>query len=227
MTACTVESTREVLRRAWLAAEKGPQPARAVLAHATRMVTEITFGRALPDHLRELGQLLPTLHELAPEPAQALENSLSEARAEWELHLQEKKCAAGVCFVHHAPPCQAACPANIDIPSFLALIGHDRYQEALEVILADSPLPCSCGMVCPAPCQTACLRRLAGSPVFIRPMKAVAAAYAFEKLGSYPRPRIAPPTGKRVAIVGSGPAGLTAAYYLALKGPPCRDFRGA
>ncbi len=227
MALCSVDTARGVLQKAWRAAEDGPRETRAVLAHAARLATEVSVGLALPAHLDELGRLIPGLLELDAEAGRALRSALVDGRSDWDQHVFERNCAAGVCFVRVPPPCQAACPAGIDIPGFLALIGHGRHQEALDVLLADTPLPCSCGLVCPAPCQTACLRGAAGSPVFIRPMKATAAEHALAAGGAYPRRQPATPTGKRVAIVGSGPTGITAAYFLALRGHRVEIFEAS
>jgi NADPH-dependent glutamate synthase beta subunit-like oxidoreductase/ferredoxin len=147
-----------------------------------------------------------------------LRASLRDDAEVWRAHLVDGVCAAGSCTAPHAAPCQQTCPANIDIPSFMAHIGHGRYREALAVITRDNPLPLTCGLVCPAPCENACLRQGSDAAVFIRPMKAVAAEHCLAEDGTYPRPEIATDTGFHVGIVGSGPAGLAAAYYLRLLG---------
>lgn len=85
------------------------------------------------------------------------------------------------------PPCRSGCPANIDIPAFIALVGHGRYREALEVIRRDNPLPYICGLVCPAPCKQVCLRGAIDAPISIRVMKAVAAQHCLDQ-GGYPLP---------------------------------------
>ncbi|MCA1988295.1 MAG: FAD-dependent oxidoreductase, partial [Desulfarculus sp.] len=109
------------------------------------------------------------------------------------------------------------CPAGIDIPSFIALVGHGRHAEALSVIRQDNPLPYICGLVCPAPCEIGCLRGDLDQPIAIRVMKAVAAAGALAA-GGYPKPALDPPSGRRVAVIGAGPAGLACAWFAALKG---------
>lgn len=110
-----------------------------------------------------------------------------------------------------------ACPAGIDIPSYLALVVHGRYLEALEVIRRDNPFPWVCGLICPHPCEKVCIRGHLDQPINIRYLKAFVAEWA-EKEEGYPRPRPTPPSGHKVAVVGSGPAGLSAAHFLALKG---------
>ena len=95
----------------------------------------------------------------------------------------------------------------------MAHLGHGDYRSTIEVIRRDNPLPLTCGLVCPAPCESACVRGGSNGAVFIRPLKAKAAEHCLAN-GGYPKPDIAPDTGRRIGIVGSGPAGLTAAYYL-------------
>ena len=120
-------------------------------------------------------------------------------------------------------PCHSTCPANIDIPSFIAHLGHGDYRATIEVIRRDNPLPLTCGLVCPAPCESACVRGGSNGAVFIRPLKAKAAEHCLAN-GGYPKPELAPDTGKRIGIVGSGPAGLTAAYYLRTYGHQVEIF---
>lgn len=200
---CPVETARDALRAAWRTAESD----RAPLATLTRLVVEITLGRAGPGHL-------PALQRLAQGP---LADSLHNHAEDWRAHVEDHRCAAGRCFQPPAPPCQQACPAHIDIPSFLAHVGRGNHAEAVQVILRDNPLPLSCGLICPAPCESACLRGATQQAVFIRPMKAVAALHSLDGDG-YPLPERAPPSGRTVAVLGSGPAGLTAAHFLTLAG---------
>ena len=110
-------------------------------------------------------------------------------------------------------PCREACPAGVDVPRYLRFIALGKYAEALAVIRESIPFPAVCGYVCPAPCELKCqLAGAADAPEAIRSLKRFAADNAS---GEWPGDRRAPLTGKRAAIVGSGPAGLTAAYYLA------------
>ncbi len=114
-------------------------------------------------------------------------------------------------------PCQKACPAGIDIQGYLALIARGAYKEAVELIKERLPLPAIIGRVCPHPCETACRRGLVDDPIPICALKRFAADQersAAERLV----PEVKPSTGKKVAIVGSGPAGLSAAYYLCREG---------
>jgi len=113
-------------------------------------------------------------------------------------------------------PCKKACPAGVDVPRYLRLIAAGQYANALSVIRASLPLPAVCGYVCPGPCEDMChLAHAAAAPEAIRTLKRFVTDQAS---GDWPQQRGTQPTGRRVAIVGSGPAGLTAAYYLAQQG---------
>jgi len=114
-------------------------------------------------------------------------------------------------------PCMDRCPAHIDIPAYIEEIKNFRFDESLEAIRRKMPIPAVCGRVCPHPCETACRRALVDEPVSIMVLKRVASDH--EWLHEKPLPMKAKaPTGKKVMVVGAGPAGLTTAYYLALEG---------
>lgn len=117
-------------------------------------------------------------------------------------------------------PCQATCPAHVDIPAYIALTKEGRYADAVRVIRNDNPFPTVCGLICEHPCEKACRRSLVDAPINIRGIK----KFAAENAGEVPAPACLPKNGKRVAIVGGGPAGLTAAYFLQLKGFSCTVF---
>ncbi|MDO4541814.1 MAG: NAD(P)-binding protein [Bacillota bacterium] len=115
------------------------------------------------------------------------------------------------------PPCAQACPANTDCQGYVGLIANGQYEKAVELIKDKLPLPASIGRVCPHPCEETCRRKLVEEPVNIAALKAFAADYDLQS-GNPFKTDIAASTGKKVAIIGGGPAGLTAAYFLAKKG---------
>lgn len=115
-------------------------------------------------------------------------------------------------------PCQLNCPAGIDIPSYIALIGQGKYDEATELIRRDNPFPWVCGLVCPNPCESWCQRRYLDKALCIKDLKGLAAKMVMEKGRGYRIPEPLNSYSEKVAIVGSGPAGLTAAYFLAWEG---------
>jgi heterodisulfide reductase subunit A2 len=120
-------------------------------------------------------------------------------------------------------PCKAACPAGISVQGYVALIAQGRHAEALELIRKDNPLPAVCGRVCTHPCEEACVRAEVDQAVAIRDLKRFVADWEVEQ-GEMSLPQCQPPREEKIAIVGSGPAGLSAAYYLALEGFPVTIF---
>jgi len=116
-------------------------------------------------------------------------------------------------------PCKAACPLGVSAQSYVRLVAEGRYEEAVRVVRASNPFQSICGRVCYAPCEDACTRKPLGGPVAIRALKRFVDEWGRRHLPLLQQPLAAvSPSGKRVAIVGSGPAGLTAAHDLALAG---------
>lgn len=114
-------------------------------------------------------------------------------------------------------PCSLACPAGTDCQGYVGLIANGENAQALSVIKGRIPLPASIGRVCPHPCEKKCRRGLVEEPVSIAALKAYAADRDLES-GNIFMPEVAESTGKKVAIIGGGPGGISAAYYLAIKG---------
>ncbi|HTK08428.1 MAG TPA: FAD-dependent oxidoreductase [Ktedonobacteraceae bacterium] len=120
------------------------------------------------------------------------------------------------------PPCQVDCPTHIDIPGYLELIAKGSMKEAARLVKEVLPFPYILGLTCPAPCQKACRRALVDEEIAICRMHGHAAEWS---LLDPPIPYLKDPaTHKKVAIIGAGPAGLTCAYYLALRGHYCKIF---
>src|SRR5512136_980547 len=198
--------------------ENYQKPERNSVARIVRLLTEIREGKGTRDHLPALQSVAESLDgDAKQQVGMPVLSLLKERQEDLFRHLEERKCLAGTCFRHLPAPCQAACPAHIDIPTFLALIGHGRYGEATEVILKDIPFPWACGLICPHPCEEACLRGEMDQPISIQLMKAYTARIAADN-GGYRSPPVALRKPEKVAIVGAGPSGLSAAYFLALKG---------
>ncbi len=116
------------------------------------------------------------------------------------------------------PPCRDACPAGVNAHGYVQLVKQGKFIEAWQLVYRDNPLPGICGRVCTHPCESACHRGKIDSPVNIRALKRTAADIAYQDTGRLPVPAAAESNGIRVAVVGSGPAGLSAACRLALKG---------
>jgi len=120
-------------------------------------------------------------------------------------------------------PCQATCPAQINIPKYIDAIAHGQHEEALSIIKEANPFPLVCGRVCPHECEAACRRDDVDEPVNINHLKRFAADYEMNSGGRF-IPNQLPESGHKVAIIGAGPSGLTCAYYLARLGHKCKVF---
>ncbi len=120
-------------------------------------------------------------------------------------------------------PCQTNCPAFMDIPLMNRLLAEGQFDEALKVVKKDIALPAVLGRICPAPCERACRRRNIDEPVSICSLKRYAADHDLEKTENF-IPEILPSNGKNIGIIGSGPAGLSAAYFLLQKGYACTIY---
>lgn len=115
------------------------------------------------------------------------------------------------------PPCLKACPAQTDCQGYVGLIANGQYREAVALLKERFPLPASIGLICPHPCEEACRRQLVEEPISIAALKAFVGAQDLNSDETY-MPEIKPASGQKTAIVGAGPAGLTAAYFLAREG---------
>ena len=144
------------------------------------------------------------------EAARLVLDGMAAFKDDYRSHLTKGVCTASFASV----PCSHECPAHVDIPAYIALVGEGRYADAVRVIRKDNPFPAVCGLICEHPCEKHCRRGLIDAPVNIRGLK----RYAVDLAGTVPAPEKAPETGKTVAVVGGGPAGLTAAYFLSLMG---------
>ncbi len=114
-------------------------------------------------------------------------------------------------------PCVQTCPANIDIQTYLQHVADGNFEAAIRVIKDRNPFPSACGRVCPHPCEDECRRNLVDEPVAINAVKRFAADWDMARKDPW-RPRVAEHTGKRIAVIGAGPSGLSAANYLAIAG---------
>lgn len=139
----------------------------------------------------------------------------------WQTRSRPKPWQAWMTMVDEGPanpiaPCQEACPAGTDAGRYVGLVGQGRYSEAYQVAAEVNPFPSVCGWICTAPCESACRRGVLDEPISIRTLK----RFAVENGTLPPAPKPAKKRGEKVAIVGGGPAGMSAAWYLARLGYP-------
>ncbi|MFA5110821.1 MAG: FAD-dependent oxidoreductase [Desulfobaccales bacterium] len=186
------------------------------------LLTAIAGGEATEDTLGELKTECERLKlkggcQLGRQAVNPILTSLQFFPDEYRMHTDNKNCPARVCAKLLLAPCHLACPVGIDIPSYIALVGQGRFLEALEVIRQDNPFPWVCGLVCPHPCARTCVRGHLDEPLNIKSLEAFVADYATHH-GEYLPLTPDRPNRHKVAVVGSGPAGLSCAHYLARKG---------
>jgi len=156
---------------------------------------------------------LCALGQLTPGPVLS---ALRYFREEFMAHIIDKRCPAGVCKDLVRSPCVNACPAGVDVPTYISYVSEGNYAEALSVHRERNPFPSICGRVCPAFCERRCRRGDLDQPVAIRQIKRFMADQ--ERDDPWVPERVGPTRDQKVAVIGSGPAGLTAALRLAQLG---------
>ncbi|MCR4407900.1 MAG: FAD-dependent oxidoreductase [Anaerolineae bacterium] len=185
------------------------------------VLTRITEGKGRLEDIETIKQIaagmdagaLCALGQLTPGPMLA---ALRYFENEFIEHIVDKKCKAGVCKALVRARCTNACPAEVDVPSYVSLVAQGRYAEALEIHRRHNPFALVCGRVCPAFCESRCRRGDIDEPIAIRSIKRFMADHEIEK--PWTPPVYEPAKTEKVAVIGAGPAGLTAALRLAQKG---------
>ncbi len=166
--------------------------------------------------LEELGAVIKDtamcgLGQTAPNPVLS---TIKYFREEFEQHIKDKYCRAGVCADLFISPCENTCPANINVPGYLGLIAAGRFLDAYNLIRQENPFPAVCGRICTHPCESKCRRGSVDEAVAIRELKRHVADYAYKNEQPFSSDVVFPKNGKRIAVIGAGAAGLTCAYYL-------------
>ncbi len=193
------------------------------------ILERITTGKGQTSDIKTLEEIAKTvqdgslcgLGQTAPNPVLS---TLRYFRKEYESHIREQKCTAGVCSELFDAPCSNECPVGVDIPLYVSLIGAGRIDEAMISHLERNPLPSICARVCPHPCESKCRRIQLDSPVAIRALKRYMSDTAEQvdpRTMVHENPHCA---DKKVAVVGAGPAGLSCAYFLRRMGYPVTVF---
>ena len=193
-------------------------PCREGIVHLEELLEEVLAFSAEPDALEEIRAQAAVVRDTADcaigwHAAEVLLAGLDSFKDEFESHVKQGKCREGVA---QTVPCETLCPAHVNVPAYIALAGSGDYAGAIGMIRKDNPFPTACAFVCEHPCENRCRRTLIDAPVNIRGIKKFAVdQFAADKVAT---PAPAAPTGKKIAVVGGGPSGLTCAYFCALMG---------
>ena len=197
-------------------------PCRVGLGRLEDLIRSVLDGKAGPDTLDLIEKTADGIFNSADcaigsEAARMVIKGIKGFSEDFEEHIEHGRC---LCASFKPVPCVSNCPAQVDIPGYIALVNAGRYQDAVELIRKDNPLPATCGLICEHPCEAKCRRTKVDDAINIRGLK----RFAVEHEGEIPDPKIEEPTGKTVAVIGGGPSGLTAAYYLSRMGHKVKVF---
>ncbi|MBJ6726559.1 FAD-dependent oxidoreductase [Geomesophilobacter sediminis] len=193
-----------------------------VMMDALLAIVEGRGTEALLDTLTDLSGLLQNCKcTLCPSSAVPVLDAVTHYRDAFINYIRgAKSLSREYAYIDkYTAPCMDKCPAHIDIPRYIEAVKNYRYDDSLDAIRDSMPLPAVCGRVCPHPCETACRRTNVDEPINIMVLKRSASDYEWQH-GMLPPMEPKPKKNKKVAVVGAGPAGLAAAYYLALEGYP-------
>ena len=177
-------------------------PCRVGLGQLSTLLGDVLDGRAKPRHMKIIEETAQSIASTAAcaigrHAAQLVLDGIHGFADDYWEHINNHRCLG-----------------NLEIPGYIALIGAGRCEDAIRLIRKDNPFPVACAYICEHPCEARCRRNMIDDAMNIRALK----RYAVDTAGDVAQPLCAAPTGKRVAVVGGGPGGLSAAYYLALMG---------
>ena len=193
-------------------------PCRDGLAEVDFYLKSILYGDATEETLDKMEKKCRMIAQTADcavgvVGANLILDSLTEFADEYESHIKNRRCAENTI---QTTPCITLCPAHVDVPGYIGMIREGDYEGAVKVIRERNPFPTACAMVCEHPCEKKCRRTMVDAPLNIRGLKKYAVDNARADKVSTPAPNVK--TGKKIAVVGGGPSGMTAAYFLALMG---------
>ncbi|SEA59554.1 NADPH-dependent glutamate synthase beta chain [Oribacterium sp. KHPX15] len=191
-------------------------PCRVGLGQLEVLIDSVLDGTATMETLSVIEETAQSIYysadcAIGSEAARMVLKGIRGFRGDYEEHVLHGRCSG---HQDQPVPCVAQCPAHVDIPGYISLIHEGRYNDAVALIRKDNPLPAVCGMICEHPCEVRCRRTMVDDPINIRGLK----KYAVEHEDEFRIGEKQPATGKKVAVIGGGPAGLSAAYYLSLMG---------
>lgn len=192
-------------------------PCRVGLSALSDLLADVLEGRADESTLNLIERTARTIYlssdcAIGYEAGAMALTAIRGFRDDFEHHIREHSCG----FDREARvPCVSGCPAHVDIPGYISLVEAGRYADAVKVIRKNNPLPLVCGLVCEHPCEMHCRRGMVDDPMNILALKRFAVEHS--DLNDH-KPHVVDNTGKRVSVIGGGPAGLSCAYYLAVMG---------
>lgn len=197
-------------------------PCRIGLGQLVDLLEEVLDGKATMSTLDLIEKTASAVYytsdcAIGYEAADMVLRGIEGFKEDFEEHILRGRCVAAL---DQAIPCISLCPAGVDVPGYIALISEGRYADAVKLIRKDNPLPAVCGLICEHPCEVRCRRNMIDDSINIRGLK----RFAVENAGYVPVPEKMPATGKTIAIIGGGPSGLSAAYYLSLMGHDVEIF---
>ena len=197
-------------------------PCRIGLGQLTKLIAQVLDGEATMETIDIIEKTARSIVNTADcaigrDAARLVVDGLEGFRDDYEEHVKHHRCLASL---QTPVPCVSMCPAGVDIPGYMALVHRGRYADAVRLIRKDNPMPVACAYICEHPCEARCRRGMIDDPLNIRGIK----RFAVDNSGVVPHSPCAPATGKKVAIIGGGPSGLSCAYYLARMGHKATIF---
>ena len=213
---CPVDLTRSFIKMCLAQSCGKCVPCRVGLRQLARLFDNVLDGEATEETVENIKLTAEGIYYSADcaigyEAAKLALKSVDGCIDDFESHIHNGFCS---CNSNQPVSCVKSCPAGVDIPGYIALVQQKRYADAVRLIRRDNPIPTTCAYICEHPCENRCKRTIIDAPVNIRGLKKM----AVDNAGIVPVPECEPDTGKKVAIIGGGPGGLSAAYYLALMG---------
>ena len=212
---CPVDLTAVFLRLCQSQSCGKCTPCREGLDRMTALLEGMLDGEGTADDIKFIKKTAAAIADSADcaigfEAAKVVLGCIETYYEDFEAHVSTGSCMTK----HQAVRCAWNCPAHVDIPGYIALCGQGRFADAVRVIRKDNPLPSTCALICEHPCEEYCRRGIIDEAINIRAVK----RSAVEQAGSVAPEACMPPTGKKIGVIGGGPAGLSAAYYLSLMG---------
>ncbi len=213
---CPVDLTRSFIKMCLAQSCGKCVPCRVGLRQLARLFDNVLDGEATEETVENIKLTAEGIYYSADcaigyEAAKLALKSVDGCIDDFKSHIHNGFCS---CNSNQPVSCVKSCPAGVDIPGYIALVQQGRYADAVRLIRRDNPMPTTCAYICEHPCENRCKRTIIDAPVNIRGLKKM----AVDNAGIVPVPECEADTGKKVAIIGGGPGGLSAAYYLALMG---------